>query len=77
MSLTKEDKKDMVMIVNGTIEALVLPHFDEIENRLEKVEEDLSDVQSTVNRMEMLQRSELSRVDDHDRRIGKLEKAIS
>lgn len=86
--LTKTDKKEIVLLMSGAIEELVLPRFDEIdkrfdnvENRLDKVEsdisiikEDLSDVQLTVNRIETLQRSELNRVDDHEVRIGKLEK---
>ena len=77
MALTKEDKKDMIMIVNGAIETLILPRFDDIENRLDKVEEDLQDVKHTVNRIETLQMAELNRVDDHEIRIGKLEKVMN
>lgn len=89
--LTKTDKKDIALITAEAIETLVLPHFDSIDKRFDKVgnrldniegdisiiKDDLSDVQLTANRIEALQRSELDRADDHELRIGKLEKAIN
>ena len=46
-----------------------------IEN-LEKIDDNLDGLNLTTNRIEMLERSELDRVDDHEVRIIKLEKAI-
>ena len=77
MSLTKTDKKDIIMIVNGAIEELVLPRFDSVEKDIVEIKEDLADVQFTVNRIETLQKSELNHVDDHEIRIGKIEKATA
>lgn len=39
------------------------------------LKEDVKDLQNSTNRIEMLQRSELNRVDNHELRIAKLEKA--
>jgi len=74
MALTKEDKKEIVGLMSEAIEVLVLPKFDEIDRRFDKIEEDVSDVQRTLNRMETLQRSELNRTNNHEVRISKLEK---
>jgi hypothetical protein len=60
--------------MSEAIEILVLPKFDEIDRRFDKIEEDVTDVQVTLNRMEILQRAELNRVDNHEVRISKLEK---
>jgi hypothetical protein len=74
MALSKEDKKEIVGLMSEAIEILVLPKFDEIDRRFDKIEEDVTDVQVTLNRMEILQRAELNRVDNHEVRISKLEK---
>jgi len=89
MSLTDGDKQDIRQIFNEGITELVLPRFDKVESDIEILKEDVAtlkedvatlkedvhSLQDTTNRIEMLQRSELDRVDDHEVRIGKLEQA--
>jgi len=89
MSLNKNDKTEIVSMMSEAIEVLVLPHVDEIKSDIKEMKEDIKtlktdvailkddvkDLQNTTNRIETLQRSELNRVDDHELRINKLEKA--
>jgi len=70
--LTKNDKKEIVLLTSEAIEQLVLPRFDELRN---EIKSDIQDVQLTVNRFETLQKHELDRADDHEVRLGKLEQA--
>ena len=84
MSLTKEDKKEIILLMGEALQELVLPQLGEIKEDISvlkqdvsNIKEDLSDIQRTANRIETLQRSELNRVDNHEMRIGKLEKAIA
>lgn len=79
--MTKEDKKEMIGMMSEAIEVLVLPHIDEIKSDIKEIKNDIGemkndiqDLQLTVNRIEMTQRAELNRVDDHEARITKLEK---
>lgn len=75
MALTKEDKKEIVVLMSEAIEVLVLPHIDEIKTDIKDIKENIEDLQRTTNRIEMRQIAEGERVDNHEVRIGKLEKA--
>lgn len=86
--MNKKDKEETKEIVIDAITSVVLPVFDTILGKLDEhlailsghsrdissLKEDLEDVQLTVNRIEMTQRVEQNRVDDHETRITKLEK---
>lgn len=81
MSLTKEDKNEVNEIVVDAMTTVMMPVLDKIldkldehDKRFDKIEEDLTDVKLTVNRIETLQMSELNRVDNHEVRISQLEK---
>jgi methyl-accepting chemotaxis protein len=51
--------------------------LSEVMTDLSEVKADLSDIKSTVNRIENIQRSEVSRVDEHARAITIVNKKLS
>ena len=91
MSLTKQDKKDMKEIVGDAISEDVVPILTKMMETLDQhsvilskhsvelkeLKIGVSNLQATTNRIELMQMSELNRVDDHEVRIVKLEKVKS
>ena len=79
--LNKNDEMTIRRISKETVvEAItevMVPVLDKIMKTQDEHSERLNDIDNTVNRIETLQRSELGRVDDHELRIGKLEKKIA
>jgi tetrahydromethanopterin S-methyltransferase subunit B len=50
--MKEKDKKEFINIFNEGFEQLILPHFEEIKTRLDKVENRLDDLETTVNKMD-------------------------
>lgn len=87
--MSELSKKDIREIFNEGVMQVMMPVLDkvfedisviktdikEIKGDISTLKEDVHDLQLTTDRIEMLQRHELDRVDDHEIRIIKLEKA--
>lgn len=74
--LDHQDENKIKEIFNEGVTQVMMPVLDKILDKQDEHSKDIEDVQLTANRIEMRQKAEVERVDDHEIRIGKLEKAI-
>jgi len=84
MTLAKDDKKEISLIICEALEQLVLPRLQSLENkvdkgfkkvdeRFEEVDERFNDIDMSMNRIETLAKSEIKYVDNLSARVIKLE----
>ena len=84
--MTKEDKKEVGLILGEVLEQMVLPRFQELEDSFKEhkeenkkqFEENLeqhTEIINSLNRVETLVKSEIKYVDDLSGRVLKLEKS--
>ena len=80
MSLTKDDLnsiKDIVEDAKEDVKIHVAAGFAEVHKRIDGVEVGLKEVKDTVSRIENIQRTEISRADQHSKAITKLKKQLA
>ena len=83
--MTMEDKKEMVELIGGVMEEMIIPRFDKLEEDVSGLKKDVAGLEIRMsgldgrmenmeNRVEIERHDRLSvKSDDHENRIVKLE----